>query len=103
VDQSQPAVDYAFADGEGRVGFINPVTEPFCGDCSRLRITAEGQVRNCLFSTVEWDARALLRQGATDAQVADLVRQCVGAKKTGHGIDSPEFIRPQRAMYELGG
>jgi cyclic pyranopterin phosphate synthase len=103
VDPSQPAVDYAFADSGGRVGFINPVTEPFCDDCSRLRITAEGQVRNCLFSTVEWDARELLRHGATDEQLADLVRQCVGAKKTGHGIDSPEFIRPPRAMYELGG
>ncbi len=102
-DPSQPAVDYALADGGGRIGFINPVTEPFCGDCSRLRITAEGQVRNCLFSTVEWDARALLRQGASDEQVADLVRHCIGAKKAGHGIDSPEFIRPRRAMYELGG
>lgn len=102
-DRSQPAVDYALADSGGRIGFINPVTEPFCGDCSRLRITAEGQVRNCLFSTVEWDARALLRQGASDEQVADLVRHCIGAKKAGHGIDSPEFIRPRRAMYQLGG
>ncbi len=61
-DPSQPAVDYQYADGRGVVGFINPVTEPFCGACNRLRITAEGQVRNCLFSTVEWDARAAVAQ-----------------------------------------
>jgi cyclic pyranopterin phosphate synthase len=103
ADPSQPAMDYACGDGGGCIGFINPVTEPFCGDCSRLRITAEGQVRNCLFSPVEWDARAMLRNEATDEQLADLVRQCVGAKKTGHGMDSPEFCRPPRAMYELGG
>ena len=103
TDSSQPAVDYAYADGRGRVGFISPVTEPFCGHCDRLRVTAEGQVRNCLFSTVEWDARALLRSGGSDKQLAELVRECVLAKKIGHGIDSPEFIRPQRAMYQLGG
>jgi len=102
-DPSQPAIDYTLADGPIRIGFINPVSEPFCDQCSRLRITAEGQVRNCLFSTVEWDARALLRGGASDDQLAALIRQCIGAKKAGHGIDSPEFLRPQRAMYELGG
>jgi GTP 3',8-cyclase len=103
ADRSQPAVDYLLGDGDGRVGFINPVTEPFCGDCNRLRLTAEGQVRNCLFSVEEWDARALLRGGATDEQLAELIRHCVGAKKPGHGIDSPEFLRPRRAMYQLGG
>jgi cyclic pyranopterin phosphate synthase len=103
IDASQPAVDYAYGDGRGRVGFINPVAQPFCGDCNRLRITAEGQVRNCLFSTVEWDARALLRTGGSDEQLAKLVHACLLAKKTGHGIDSLEFIRPRRAMYELGG
>ena len=101
-DPSQPAVDYRFADG-GMVGFINPVSEPFCGDCNRLRITAEGQVRNCLFSTVEWDARAILRSGGSDDELAELVRACVGAKKPGHGIDEPEFLRPQRAMFQIGG
>ncbi len=102
-DQSQPAVDYDFADGVGRIGFINPVTEPFCSDCNRLRITAEGQVRNCLFSREEWDARKLLRGHATDEDLARLVQACVEAKKTGHGIDSPDFLRPERPMYELGG
>lgn len=102
-DLSQPAVDFRFADGVGRIGFINPVSQPFCGDCNRIRITAEGKIRNCLFSTVEWDARELLRGGATDEQVEELVRSCVAAKKPGHGIDSPEFLRPDRAMYQIGG
>ncbi|MBW3600940.1 MAG: GTP 3',8-cyclase MoaA, partial [Planctomycetes bacterium] len=102
-DPSQPAVDYVFADGVGRIGFINPVSQPFCGDCNRLRITAEGQIRNCLFSTAEWDARALLRGGADDDAVAQLVRDCVARKKPDHGIDSPDFIKPERAMYQIGG
>ncbi len=95
-DPSQPATDFEYADGGGRVGFINPVTQPFCGACNRLRLTAEGQIRNCLFSTVEWDARALLRGGGTDEELASLITACVAAKKPGHGIDTPEFIRPQR-------
>jgi len=102
-DRSQPAVDYRYTNGDSRVGFINPVSQPFCGDCNRLRITAEGQVRNCLFSTVEWDARAVIRGGGSDEQLAGLVRECVSAKKPGHGIDSPEFLRPRRAMYQIGG
>jgi len=102
-DPSQPATDFAFADGCGKIGFINPVTQPFCGDCNRLRLTAEGQVRNCLFSVVEWDARELLRGDASDAEIAQLVRDCVAAKKPGHGIDSPQFVKPQRAMYQIGG
>lgn len=103
TDHSQPAMDFVYRDGGGSVGFINPVSQPFCGDCNRLRVTAEGQLRNCLFSTVEWDARALLRAGATDDELADLVRACVLAKKPGHGIDSSEFVRPERAMYQIGG
>jgi cyclic pyranopterin phosphate synthase len=102
-DPSQPAVDFRYTDGSGSVGFINPVTQPFCGDCNRLRVTAEGQLRNCLFSTVEWDARALLRSPASDDELAELIRDCVRAKKPGHGIDSSEFVRPQRAMYQIGG
>lgn len=102
-DASQPAVDYRFADGLGQIGFINPVSQPFCSDCNRLRITAEGQVRNCLFSTEEWDARAVLRGGGSDRDLAQLLRNCVHSKKPGHGIDSPDFIKPQRAMYQIGG
>jgi cyclic pyranopterin phosphate synthase len=104
ADSTQPARDFQFGDGRGRVGFIDSVTEPFCEHCNRLRITAEGQVRNCLFSTEEWDARALLRGGGSDEQIAQLVRDCVAHKKTGHGEDSPQFIaRPGRAMYQIGG
>ncbi len=102
-DPSKPAVDYRLAHAPGRIGFINPVTEPFCGDCNRLRLTAEGRIRNCLFSTVEWDARSLLRGGASDEQIAQLVHECVAAKKAGHGIDSPDFLKPERAMYQIGG
>ncbi|WP_425615492.1 GTP 3',8-cyclase MoaA [Anatilimnocola sp. NA78] len=102
-DLSQPAMDFNYADGSGSVGFINPVSQPFCGDCNRLRVTAEGQLRNCLFSTVEWDAREVLRSSASDDDLAQLIRDCVRAKKPGHGIDSSEFIRPQRAMYQIGG
>jgi cyclic pyranopterin phosphate synthase len=102
-DASQPATDFEFADGGGRVGFINPISQPFCGDCNRLRLTAEGQVRNCLFSTEEWDARRILRSGGSDEDLIELLRACVAAKKAGHGIDSPEFLRPQRAMYQIGG
>ena len=101
-DASRPAVDYAFADGS-RVGFINPVTEPFCGSCDRLRLTAEGAVRNCLFSTQEASVRDLMRAGGSDHQIAQLVRDVIASKKPGHGIDSPEFLRPQRAMYQIGG
>lgn len=102
-DPSQPAVDFQFADGIGRIGFINPVTQPFCQDCNRLRITAEGQLRNCLFSHEEWDARELLRDRADAEMLQSLVRRCVSQKKVGHGIDSDQFLRPSRAMYQIGG
>ena len=102
-DRSQPAVDYGFEDGRGRIGFINSVTEPFCSTCNRLRLTAEGQIRNCLFSTVEWDARTLLRSEGSDQELEDLIRDCVQSKKPGHGIDSDDFQKPARAMYQIGG
>ena len=102
-DPSQPAVDYDFADGKGSVGFINPVSQPFCSACNRLRITAEGQFRNCLFSTVEWDARQLLRGGGSDEDLAQLLHDCVDHKQPGHGIDSPGFEKPERPMYQIGG
>ena len=103
-DASQPAVDYAFADRPGRVGFINPVSAPFCGNCDRLRLTAEGQIRNCLFSTHEWDVRPLLRDGEVDDnEIAAQFFSAVAEKKAGHGINGPEFLRPERAMYQIGG
>lgn len=106
-DESQPAFDFRFADGKGRIGFINPVSEPFCGTCNRLRLTAEGQFRNCLFSTTEWDARAILRSSSSladkETQLVKLLRDCTTAKKRGHGIDEPGFVQPERAMYQIGG
>jgi cyclic pyranopterin phosphate synthase len=102
-DPSQPATDYEYRDKVGRVGFINSVTHPFCAACDRLRLTAEGQIRNCLFSTVEWDARRVMRSEGTDDDLAELLLACVAAKKAGHGIDTPGFVRPERAMYQIGG
>ncbi|MFZ4636334.1 MAG: GTP 3',8-cyclase MoaA [Pirellulales bacterium] len=102
ADVGQPAIDYRWVDGGG-VGFINPVSSPFCDRCDRLRLTADGQVRNCLFSTVEWDARRLLREGGDDTAIAALIRDCVAAKRAAHGIDTPAFERPARAMYQIGG
>ena len=100
---SQPAVDFEYPDGRGRVGFINPVSEPFCEQCNRLRLTAEGQIRNCLFSTEEWDARSVLRGGGSDHDLQRLIRTAVARKRSGHGIDTADFVKPQRAMYQIGG
>lgn len=102
TDPGQPALDYHWSDG-GRVGFINPVTRPFCDRCDRVRLTADGQLRNCLFSTVEWDVRGLLRSAVDDARIAAVIRECVAAKRAAHGIDTPAFERPERAMYQIGG
>ena len=107
-DPGQPAVDYRYADmpadtAGSLVGFIDPVTQPFCQRCDRLRLTADGQFRNCLFSTEEWDARQLLRDGCEDRALAELMQACVKAKREAHGIGTPSFTRPGRAMYEIGG
>lgn len=102
-EPSQPAAEYVFADGSGRIGFIDPVTQPFCAACNRLRITADGSLKNCLFEADGRDVRALLRSRATDQEIADLVRASVEAKNAGHNMSSPQFIRPKRAMYQLGG
>ena len=103
ADPGQPAVDWRWADGGGLIGFIDPVTSPFCDRCDRLRLTADGQFRNCLFSTTEWDARAVLRGGGGDEELAALLQACVAAKRAAHGIGSPAFERPARAMYQIGG
>ena len=107
-DLSQPAIDYQFVDGKGKIGFINPVSEPFCNHCNRLRLTAEGKIHNCLFSSAEWDARALLRDklmddNRTDEELCQLLRECVGAKQPAHGIGEINFQQPPRAMYQIGG
>ena len=100
---AQPATDYEFVDGQGSIGFINPVSNPFCENCDRLRLTAEGKLRNCLFSIAEWDVREALRSAKTEDEIETLIRECVRAKKAGHGIDSSDFERPQKAMYQIGG
>ena len=107
-DASLPAVEYRFASGGGKIGFINSVTEPFCDQCNRLRLTAEGKIRNCLFSKEEWDVRQFLRHEdcpprTVDKQVMDRVRVAVSQKKAGHGIGTAEFIPPQRSMHQIGG
>jgi cyclic pyranopterin phosphate synthase len=103
TDLAQPAVDFHFADGRGSIGFINPVSHPFCSDCNRLRLTAEGQVRNCLFSTTEWDAREMMRRGGGDRELEHLLRECVWHKQPAHGVGEADFERPARAMYQIGG
>jgi len=102
-DPSQPAMDFRFAGGQGRIGLISPVSHPFCADCNRVRLTAEGCLRNCLFSTNEWDARPLLREGGTEDEIAQLIRDCVASKARAHGINTDDFTRPERAMFQIGG
>jgi len=103
-DPSSTARTFTFADGApGRIGFIAPVSSPFCGACSRLRLTADGKVRPCLFSTTEWDLRALLRSGASDTRLADFLIDATWTKQPGHGIASPTFQQPARPMSAIGG
>lgn len=102
-DPAQPAFDYRFAQGRGRLGLIHPVTAPFCDTCNRLRLTAEGKLRNCLFSLEEWDLREPLRRGASEAEILTLVRACVLAKLPGHLIGQQQFERPERTMHQIGG
>ncbi|MFI5936162.1 GTP 3',8-cyclase MoaA [Actinoplanes sp. NPDC051494] len=91
------------ADQPARVGVIGSVTRPFCGDCDRTRLTADGQVRNCLFATGETDLRGLMRDGSSDTELADAWRAAMLGKKAGHGIDDPSFLQPDRPMSAIGG
>jgi cyclic pyranopterin phosphate synthase len=100
---SAPADRWRYLDGRGEVGVIPTVTKPFCGDCDRVRITAEGQFRTCLFATREFDLRALLRGGATDDELAAEIARAVGTKWAGHAIGQVAFIRPSRSMSQIGG
>jgi cyclic pyranopterin phosphate synthase len=94
---------YAFADGRGEIGFVNPVSEPFCSDCNRLRLTADGKLRTCLFSLHETDLRGPLRAGADDAELERIVRDAVWRKELKHRIDEPGFRPPARTMSAIGG
>ena len=103
ADSHAPATRYRFLDGGPPVGIIGSVSQSFCDRCSRLRLTSEGKIRNCLFATEEWNARELLRSGGTDEQLADLIRQAVAAKKQEHGTDNGIFAKPDRTMHQIGG
>jgi cyclic pyranopterin phosphate synthase len=98
-----PAERFRFADGIGEIGLISSVSEPFCGTCNRLRLTADGALRNCLFSDDEQTVRDLLRNGGTDADLSLLFRQAVWSKFPGHGINEPGFLSPARSMSMIGG
>ena len=98
-----PADRWRYLDGKGTVGVIPTVTKPFCGDCDRVRLTADGQFRTCLFATDEYDVRALLRNGADDDAIEALLRGAVGEKWAGHTIGQVSFVRPRRSMSQIGG
>jgi len=102
-DPRSPAADYDYLDGRGRVGLIASVSRPFCMSCNRLRLTAEGKLRNCLFALDETDVRALLRGGAPDEAIAAALRASVAAKWEGHEINTARFIKPERLMHSIGG
>ena len=100
---SSTARKFRFADGQGELGFINPVSEPFCSTCDRIRLTADGHLRTCLFSRREWDLKSPLRAGASDAELATLVRKAVTQKELKHRINDPGFTRASRSMSQIGG
>ena len=102
-DPRAPATEYEYADGGGRVGFIASVSRPFCLNCNRIRLTADGKLRYCLFAIEEDDVKALIRSGASDEEIAALVRRNVTAKWLGHEINSTKFVAPPRPMYSIGG
>ena len=103
ADVRAPATEYAFADGIGRVGFIASVSKPFCLNCNRIRLTADGHFRYCLFAVEETDMRTLLRNGGDDAPIAAAIRASVHAKWMGHEINTAKFVAPPRPMYSIGG
>jgi len=102
-DPRAPATEYRFADGIGGVGFIASVSRPFCLNCNRLRITADGHLRYCLFAVEETDVRGLIRRNAPDEEIAAAVARCVRGKWIGHEINTARFVAPPRPMYSIGG
>jgi len=102
-DAPEPADRYRYLDGHGEVGVVASVTRPFCGSCDRVRITAEGMFRNCLFSLGETDLRAIMRGGGTDDDLADAIEADVGTKWSGHSIGRISFVKPPRSMSQIGG
>lgn len=102
-DPTAPATDFRFSDGIGRVGFIASVSQPFCMSCNRFRLTADGKLRNCLFSLDETDIKSLLRGEATENEIRAAVVASIAAKKEGHEINTARFVQPDRPMYSIGG
>src|SRR5258705_1135003 len=100
---SSTARKFRFADGIGELGFVNPVSEPFCSSCDRIRVTADGQLRTCLFSRREWDLKTPLRNGAGDDELVELLRFAVRHKELKHRINDPGFVRASRTMSQIGG
>ncbi len=100
---SSTARRFRFADGAGEIGFVNPVSEPFCSTCDRIRLTADGQLRTCLFSRREWDLKSPLREGASDDELAQLIRWAIQHKELKHHISEPGFVRASRSMSQIGG
>ena len=102
-EPSATARTFRFTDGRGQIGFINPVSEPFCHDCNRIRLTAEGKLRTCLFSVSETDLRAPMREGADDAELERVIRDAVWRKELKHHVNEPGFSQPARTMSAIGG
>jgi cyclic pyranopterin phosphate synthase len=100
---SSTARRFRFADGAGEIGFVNPVSEPFCSTCDRIRLTADGQLRTCLFSRREWDLKTPLRDGSSDERLEQLIRFAVAHKELKHKINDPGFVRANRSMSQIGG
>lgn len=103
LDGPAPAERFRFVDGHGEIGLISSVTQPFCGTCNRLRLTADGSIRNCLFSDDEYSVRDILRANVGDREIENLLRRAVWAKFPGHAINEPSFLRPARSMSMIGG
>jgi GTP 3',8-cyclase len=100
---SSTARRFRFADGTGEIGFVNPVSEPFCSSCDRIRLTADGQLRTCLFSRREWDLKTPLRDGSSDERLEELIRFAVAHKELKHKINDAGFVRASRSMSQIGG
>jgi GTP 3',8-cyclase len=100
---SSTARRFRFADGAGEIGFVNPVSEPFCSSCDRIRLTADGKLRTCLFSRREWDLKEPLRDGASDEELERLLRWALAHKELKHRINEPGFVRASRSMSQIGG
>ena len=100
---SSTARRFRFVDGAGEIGFVNPVSEPFCSTCDRIRLTADGQLRTCLFSRREWDLKTPLRDGSADERLEQLIRFAIAHKELKHKINDPGFVRASRSMSQIGG